>query len=269
MKRIIYLFVACLAALLPLRVQEENAAEPVFYNAFSHNDYWRARPLFSALEKRFNCVEADLWPIGGVLYVAHDRPQADSLISFGRLYIEPLIARIRRNGGKVYPGSDRPFYLMVDPKEKGEEVYRLLKKQLEPYREYFCRMENGVYREGAVLLFISGDRPMQTLPNETDRIAFLDGQVKDLGKGIPTTLQPVVSDNYADFFTWKGEGNMPDTELRQMRKILSDAHAEGKLFRWWGAPDTEEFKRFFLREGVDLVGADDLDALYKVLTEEK
>ena len=40
-----------------------------------------------------------------------------------------------------------------------------------------------------------------------------------------------------------------------------------EIFRWWGAPDTEQFKRFFIKEGVDLVGADDLNGLYNVLNE--
>ena len=106
---------------------------------------------------------------------------------------------------------------------------------------------------------------MKSLPNESTRFTFLDGQVKDLGKAIPNTLAPVVSDNYADFFTWDGQGQMPDDQLIRMREIIQQVHQEGKLFRWWGAPDTEVFKRFFIQEGVDLVGADDLNGLYNVL----
>lgn len=245
-----------------------NLPAKVHYNAFSHNDYWRARPLQMALDYRFNCVEADLWPIGGELYVSHERPEANPEINFRKLYIEPLIERLKNNGGKVYEGSDKPFYLMVDCKEKGEEIYSQLKKMLEPYKEYFCRVENGVYKEGPVLLFLSGDRPLKTLPQEKTRMVFLDGKISELGGNIPSSLHPVVSDNYSDFFTWKGEGEMPEAELKKMREILEKVHSEGKLFRWWGAPDTEKFKRFFIREGVDLVGADDLGTLYRVLTEE-
>ena len=244
-----------------------NLPAKVHYNAFSHNDYWRAKPLHTALNYRFNCVEADLWPIGGELYVSHERPEANPEINFRKLYIEPLIERLKNNGGKVYEGSDKPFYLMVDCKEKGEEVYFQLKKMLEPYKEYFCRVENGVYKEGPVLLFLSGDRPLKTLPQEKTRMVFLDGKISELGKNIPSSLHPVVSDNYSDFFTWNGEGEMPEAELKKMREILEKVHSEGKLFRWWGAPDTEKFKRFFISEGVDLVGADDLGTLYRVLTE--
>lgn len=242
-----------------------TGAKPILYNAFSHNDYWREHPLQDALSYGFNCVEADLWPIDGELYVSHDRPKADPAITFKQLYLLPLVERIERNGGKVYPTSDRPFYLMVDCKEKGEEIYALLKQQIEPYKHYFCAVEQDNYREGAILFFLSGDRPMQSLPKETDRFTFLDGKLNEVGKGIPTTLAPVVSDNYSAFFSWKGEGEMPADQLTRMRELIASVHQEGKLFRWWGAPDTEQFKRFFLQEGVDLVGADDLKTLYQTL----
>lgn len=237
----------------------------VHYNAFSHNDYWRENPLLDALAFRFNCVEADLWLIDGELYVSHERPQPNPAISFRNLYLRPLIERIQANGGKVYPGSDRPFYLMVDCKEQGEAMYKVLKEQMEPYKEYFCSIDNGTYREGAILFFLSGDRPKQSLPLETSRFTFLDGQICDLDAGVPATLAPVVSDNYADFFTWDGTGDMPADQLEKMRQIITRVHEQGKLFRWWGAPDTPLFKRFFIREGVDLVGADDLNNLYNVL----
>lgn len=156
---------------------------------------------------------------------------------------------------------------MVDCKTPGEAMYPLLKQQMEPYRRYLCAVEDGAYKEGAVLFFLSGDRPKESLPKETSRFTFLDGRVEDLGKGLPASLYPVVSDNYANFLAWQGEGEMPADQLRKMREIIQAAHDEGKLFRWWGAPDTERFKRLFIKEGVDLVGADDLEGLYKVLSE--
>ena len=210
----------------------QKASSAIHYNAFSHNDYWRERPLLDALSFRFNCVEADLWLIDDELYVSHDRPEPNP-----------------------------------DCKAQGEEMYKLLKKQMEPYKEYFCSVDNGEYKEGAVLFFLSGDRPKNSLPKENSRFTFLDGQIKDLGQGIPASLAPVISDNYSDFFTWKGEGEMPADQLQKMREIIRKVHDEGKLFRWWGAPDTEQFKRFFIKEGVDLVGADDLNGLYNVLNE--
>ena len=193
----------------------QKASSAIHYNAFSHNDYWRERPLLDALSFRFNCVEADLWLIDGELYVSHDRPEPNPAITFENLYLKPLVARIQANGGKVYPDSDRPFYLMVDCKAQGEEMYKLLKKQMEPYKEYFCSVDNGEYKEGAVLFFLSGDRPKSSLPKENSRFTFLDGQIKDLGQGIPASLAPVISDNYSDFFTWKAKVRCPPTNYRR------------------------------------------------------
>jgi hypothetical protein len=77
---------------------------------------------------------------------------------------------------------------------------------------------------------------------------------------------PVISDNYQIYFTWKGEGEMPEEELIKMRDFIFKTHAEGKLLRWWSAPDTKKFKQFFLKEGIDLIGTDDLRLLFEVLS---
>ena len=96
---------------------------------------------------------------------------------------------------------------------------------------------------------------------------LLDGQIRDLGKGMPASLTPVISDNYQSYFSWDGNGEMPEEQYKRMVEIVKNVHQEKKLFRWWGAPDTEAFKRLFLRTGVDLVGTDDLNLLYNLLSE--
>ncbi len=262
-----------LLAAFTATAQQQPADKPIRYNAFSHNDYWREHPLFDALSFRFNCVEADLWLIDGELYVAHDRPEPSPSITFVQMYLNPLAAYISAQGGKVYPDGDRPFYLMVDCKTPGEPLYEVLREQMKPYAHLFCGLKDGVYEEGAVLLFLSGDKPAATVSAEQTRLVFLDGRLEDLGKGIPPTVSPILSDNYGAFFTWRGKGTsaggdsdeMPAAELQRMRDLIARVHAEGKLFRWWGAPDTEQFKRFFISEGVDLIGADDLKVLDTVL----
>ncbi len=225
-------------------------------------------PLKNALNFRFNAVEADLHLIEGQLYVSHDKPK-DLLKAptFENLYIKPLVSLIEKNEGRVYPGSNRPFYLMIDFKTNGDEAYQLLIDQLQPHEKYFCSIKNGKYKEGAILLFCSGSRPRQSVQSRSSRIVFLDGLVEELNKGIPATLTPVISDNYAARFCWRGEGEMPEPELEKLRGIINQTHAEGKLFRFWGAPDTKAFQRFFLKEGIDLIGADDLKTLYDILSE--
>ena len=82
---------------------------------------------------------------------------------------------------------------------------------------------------------------------------------------VPAVLMPVISDNYSKYIGWKGQGEIPAEKLEKVREYIRQTHAEGKLFRWWGAPDTPLFKKLFIKEGVDLIGADDLKALSLIL----
>lgn len=263
--RVLMTFILILLGSLMMPWGYAQEGQKIHYNAFSHNDYWRERPLLDALEYRFNCVEADLWLIDGELYVSHDRPEPNPEITFKRLYIDPLARLLKENGGKIYPSSDRPFYLMVDCKTNGEEMYPVLKRQMAQMKDHLCSVENGKYRENAILFFISGDRPKKSIMSEKNRFTFLDGRVEDLDKGIPASVMPVVSDNYSLHIKWNGDGEIPTQELEKMRSIIEKAHKEGKLFRWWGAPDSEQFKLFFANEGVDLIGADNLKILFDLL----
>lgn len=241
-----------------------------FYNAFSHNDYAHERPLQEALELGFNCVEADCYLVEGRNVVAHDLPDDTAAYRYLEdLYLQPLFERVRANGGRVYAGADRPFYLMIDIKREGDAFYTALRPVLEENAEMFCSVDSvGNFVEGPILLFFSGARPMETLPQqEAPRYAFLDGKFEDMGKNIPVSLMPVVSDNYKDFLSWNGEGEMPEEDLVKLRGLIRQAHDEGKLIRFWGAPDTEAWARLQLAEGVDIVGVDNLQALAGILGE--
>lgn len=248
---------------------KEIAITP-YYEAFSHNDYSRERPLMQALELGFNCVEADCYLVNGRNVVAHDLPGDTAAYRYLEdLYLRPLFNRIEANGGSVYQGADRPFYLMIDIKRDGENFYSALRPVLEANADKFCSVdESGNFTEGPILLFFSGERPMESLPTQTGRrYAFLDGKFSELGKGIPTSLMPVVSDNYKNFLSWNGEGEMSADDLKVMRSLVAQAHLEGKLIRFWGAPDTEAWARLQIAEGVDIIGVDNLEALASILAE--
>ena len=72
-KKVLGLILFSLLILPSIRLNAIKPVNPakVYYNAFSHNDYERAKPLADALSLGFNCVEADLWLIDGELYVSH------------------------------------------------------------------------------------------------------------------------------------------------------------------------------------------------------
>lgn len=265
MKRCLIL-VLLVMVVVPVMAQSKKSKKKVHYNAFSHNDYNRPRPLMDAYDRGFNCVEADLWYIDGELYVYHDRPKNPSRDrAFEKMYVEPIMRLIQENRGRVHERGRKPFVLMIDCKSDGEQMLEKLERVFAPYQELLCRVENGKYKKGALFVFLSGKSPRKTVLERGNGFLFIDGQVPDIGQGYDSRMMPVISHNYSALFKWRGKGEMPADELKRMREIIRSTHREGKLFRWWGAPDTAQFKRLFIEEDVDMIGVDNLDILIDVL----
>src|SRR5260221_5471082 len=106
---------------LPLLSPLYASAQP-FSHAHAHNDYEHDHPLFDALRYGFTSVEADIYLVDGKLLVSHTRPIFKAR-TLEQLYLSPLDSMIRANQGKVYPGYNGPFYLMIDLKSDGQATY--------------------------------------------------------------------------------------------------------------------------------------------------
>ncbi|GAB0134281.1 hypothetical protein EsDP_00002659 [Epichloe bromicola] len=128
----------------------------------SHNDYWRPRPLYSALAAGCMAVEADIWlsPDGADLLVGHHASQLSEARTLQSLYLDPLEqildklnpARVRVPGG--VPGGPAPngvyqsspgttLVLLLDVKGNATDIWPVVDKQLQPLRErgYLSRLE--------------------------------------------------------------------------------------------------------------------------------
>ncbi len=174
------------------------------------------------------------------------------------MYLEPLAAIIEENNGVVLPESELPFYLVIDVKTEAESTFERLSEVILPYHEYFTRLEGGEWIEGPIRLLISGNRP-QLDADATDRIAFIDGRIPDIGAGYPADLYPVISDNWNNYFSWDGSGEMPDEEREQLTNFVNQVHAEGKIIRFWATPDLESVWEVLHEAGVDIINVDDLE----------
>lgn len=226
--------------------------------AHAHNDYRHARPLLDALSYGFCSVEADVFLIGGELHVSHTKPRklrADRTLR--ALYLEPLRLYIEKNGGQVYPGYDGPFFLMIDIKRDGEAVYPVLKAQLQPYVQQF--------QAAGITILLSGSRPVRQVLEAGDSFIALDGRPGDLGKGIPASLMPVVSDRYGKHLSWRGRSEMPPAEQARLRELADQIHAEGKKLRLWASPEKEKVWEALLESGADLINTDRLSRLRRFL----
>ncbi|MBK8556128.1 MAG: hypothetical protein IPL65_10360 [Lewinellaceae bacterium] len=229
------------------------AQERPLQQAHAHNDYLHQRPLFDALDQGFCSVEADVFLVKGQLYLGHIKPRKSTKRTLAYRYLEPLNARLARNGGTVYPNFDGVFYLMIDFKSEGKASHAVLDSLLQQYPQ--------LQHNPHFVVFCSGNRPLTAMLADQDRIAAVDGRPSDLGKGYASEFMPVISDSYKKYFQWNGVGVMPLAEFESLRQMADMAHQEGKKFRLWAIPDRPEAWRTLLDAGVDFINTDKLKSL--------
>ncbi|MEI5010921.1 phosphatidylinositol-specific phospholipase C/glycerophosphodiester phosphodiesterase family protein [Streptomyces sp. PmtA] len=281
-RRAVTTFAAALAGAVATTVPAQAAARPAgarpggvrpLRRAHAHNDYLHTRPLHDALDHGFTSVEADVFLVDGELLVAHEPAQLDPRRTLARLYLEPLLARIRANHGSVYLGHHRPVQLLIDIKNDGVDTYRELHRQLAAYRVILTTYAHGRVRPAAVTAVVSGDRAARAPMEAQDvRHAFYDGRLDDLAAPAPAPASfiPLVSGNWTQSFTWRGDGPFPEAERARLDSIVSTAHSRGQRVRFWATPDApgaarDAVWRELLAARADHINTDDLAGLRRFL----
>ncbi len=231
-----------------------------FPQAHAHNDYAHNHPLFDALHNGFLSVEADVFLINGKLLVSHTYPIFKTK-TLEELYLIPLDSILRTNGGRIYPGYDGPFYLMIDIKSEGASIYPVLKRALLRYPTLF----NKSASHQPVVIFLSGNRPIEMVVHDPAAVVSLDGRPRDLGKSYSAVVMPVISDNYNKWSDWNGEGLPSPTDLQKIEALAKRVHAEGKKLRLWAIPDNPVAWKALLEAGVDFINSDHLSELHSFL----
>jgi len=183
--------------------------------------------------------------------------------------LKPLKKRIKANKGRVYPGYNDFFYLMIDFKSDANPAYEELKKLLRKYRRMISIVTNDQDEpRKPIKIFISGHpraRPYDEILADDKKLVALDGRPNELGRSISAAVMPVVSDNYRNFLSWTGEGTVNQEERQRLQELVQRAHAEGKKVRLWAAPDIPEVWTFLLDQGVALINTDKLPELRQFL----
>ena len=111
-------------------------------HAHAHNDYAHRRPLLDALAHGFTSVEADVFLVDGKLLVAHTAAELKPDRTLESLYLDPLRARVRANGGRVYRDGP-PFWLLIDVKTEANATYAALHDVLAKYADLFTCVDGG------------------------------------------------------------------------------------------------------------------------------
>lgn len=237
-----------------------------------------ARLLLDARSHGFMSVEADVFaaplppeliealplelPLLSTLYVAHDPQDIRPNRSLRSLYLDPLWERFEQVG-LLYPDQVEPLQLIVDFKTEAETTWLVLKSIRDDYAPMLTHYADGQLRPGMVTVVISGNRPTHTLAAEAQRLAFIDGRLTDLDAFSPVDLMPLISDNWGNHFSWRGEGPMPDEERAKLIQAITQTQAQGARLRFWATPDAPGPARQALwatlaDAGLDHINTDDL-----------
>lgn len=268
-KYIVLLIIGLLLAGLPAcggQEASDNSVDDLYL--WSHNDYEQQQPLQMALDLGYQMIEADIHLIDGELYVVHDHPtNLEETPLLEDLYLTPLSDRIERNHGKVLTESDQPFYLVIDVKTEADPTFETLLATLEPNKKLFYRKEEGKWINGPIRLLISGNRPSID-PETSNQMVFIDGRLQNIGMGYSPDVYPLISDNWFNYFTWDGTGEIPEDELQKLREYVAKVHEEGKMIRFWGTPDREMVWQTLINNGVDVINVDDLEGMRNFIESE-
>jgi hypothetical protein len=258
-------FAALLVLMMAGQVSDQPEARMRVLPAHAHNDYYHPRPLLDALEHGFRSVEADVFLVDGALLVGHARFELRGERTLESLYLDPLRAWVGRHEGAVYPGGP-PLILLIDIKTDGAATYRVLRDVLAQYADILTRVENGELHEGAVTAVISGNRDWDLIAADDPRYAGIDGRMGDLDRNVSSTLMPLVSDRWGTHFRWNGTGDMPADERSRLRELVSLAHQQGRLIRFWGTPEVPDLWQELVDAQVDLINTDRLRQLRDFLS---
>ncbi|MGN6180081.1 MAG: phosphatidylinositol-specific phospholipase C/glycerophosphodiester phosphodiesterase family protein [Mucilaginibacter sp.] len=261
-RRIPLLAILLLPIFISLKAYPQNISLP---NAYAHNDYWHARPLYDALDDGFTHIEADIYLRHGRLVVAHLLPGLRMHKTLDSLYLKPLADCI--NGtNRTITCPDYPIMLMIDIKSGSKSTYIALRKLLEKYRPLLSSCNNGEYKQGKITVVLTGHKPVNLLRKETDRIAFVD---EDLLQACTDTINrdffKTASCRYSRMLNWIGTGPMPLAEREHLCAYVSAAHRLGEKVRLWASPEKKIVWQELLNCGVDLINTDQLDNLKNFL----
>ena len=225
----------------------------------AHNDYMHSRPLFEALENGFTSIEIDVFLHNNELKVAHVGVGLDKKQNIQQLYLDPIKKIIDKNGGNVYKGFNTPVIFMIDFKTGGIETYYKLNEILKSYESIISvYAHDSVIHQRAINILISGNCPIGELLKSDTAFATVDAGINSLDNpGIDKAVTRY-SNPWGSYFTWKGKGEMPETQKAKLDSLVAKAHAKHKHIRFYHIPDKPNVWRTLLDAGVDWINTDKL-----------
>lgn len=253
--------IACLLAVALIRMApgaEPAEAPTPLTHVHAHNDYEHPHPLYDAMACGICSFEADINLVGDELLVAHSRMAVKPGATLQSLYLDPMRKIIKQNGGRLYRNGP-PVWLLIDFKSRPDSTYPVLRKILEQYADVLTIWQEGKMHQGAITAILTGDHPSEErVGGENTRYAAIDGKLDAIQRNPSPDLVPWMSSQWSLTFKWRGRGAMPDAERAKLREIVDKSHQQGRLVRFWGAPDNEVAWAELQAAHTDLINTDNL-----------
>lgn len=242
------LFLATVSLAAPAQGQKKYTVA----NLHSHNDYEKPFPFTTAWNNGYGSIEADIFPVGGRLIVAHDTNQVKTGRTLDSLYLGPLTERIRQNQGYPYADHRRMLQLLIDIKRDSVLTLELLVRKLRTYNDIInCRH---------VQVVITGNRPPVTTYSSYPSFIWFDGELYRDYPASALSRMVMMSDDFKTYSGWNGEGVIPAADKLRLDSICKKAGKLHKKIRFWNAPDNPNSWNFFMQLGVDYINTDKTDA---------
>jgi hypothetical protein len=237
-----------------------SIAQTVLTNAFAHNDYKHKRPLLDALNYGVANIEADIFLYKNKLVVAHVLPYFRKNKTLENLYLKPLLERFACQDD-IYSGYSKPIILMIDVKTNASKTYLKLKEVLQKYQSILTSYDNGKITERAVTVVISGNKPYELMGRESERLAFIDDDLKNMTSDSTKNLYLMASAKYSKITSWNGKQPISILQKLKLCKFIEQAHTEGKKVRLWAIPQNPMVWKMLMDCGIDLINSDNLEKM--------
>jgi len=256
-KSVIFLLFICLNI---FSIQSfSQAKDYTVANAHAHNDYMHPVPFYTAYNAGFGSIEADVFPVNGVLLVAHSKNAIQEKNTLKHLYLDPLLKELKDN-------KNRKVKLLIDIKQNYKLNLQLLIKELESLKKYLFTYSD---RSKPVTILISGERPAPVEYKNYPAYIFFDDDLRLHHTPDEWKRVGLVSLSFERYSSWNGSDGLSEQDENLLAHVIDSVHRAGKKIRFWAAPDNENSWRTQMKLGVDLIGTDKIEQLSEFLTKQQ
>ncbi|MEO8569079.1 MAG: alkaline phosphatase [Ginsengibacter sp.] len=248
-KKILIAFILCLN-IVSINVFAQQKKYTVS-NAHAHNDYMHPLPFYTAFNTGFGSIEADVYPVDGILYVSHNKKDIQPQRTLKSLYLEPLLNELAKD-------KHRHLKLLIDIKENYQLSLQILLKEIDPLKNYLVTPGDA---GKPVTILISGERPPPAEYKNYPGYIYFDDDLKLHHNAEEWKRVAQVSLSFEKYSAWKGENILNAKDKKLLQHVIDSVHHAGKPIRFWAAPDNQASWKLQMELGVDLIGTDKIDEL--------